>query len=348
MKLKKLRKTSFLNLCLIALLLFSSNLIFTIIQTSDNFKILNNENTRYSYDITFKGTLDNPTIIKYLDCLKKNDNMIIKYTILEGFNKIGETMGIYFNDKYDINYNLLEGRFFTPSDFNSNKNTVVIGKKLVDKAFTEDGKKYLTNGAKKHEVIGVIGYEDYNTPLDTMVIYNLDSILNDTNLLRPNSWIVSSNSDNTYLENYFNGSSIEYHKPQNLIANPMKMSIDKNSNLLTMSSFIILGIFITFFTCLTHWVNSLKQEIGIRKSFGASESSIYKDIFTRYILLTFISTTLTLFIQFFASKIGFLPYKINILSLLFCDIFLILFGLIFLFILIYKLKSAKLQYLLKE
>lgn len=348
MRLKKLRKTSFLTLCLVAILLFTSNLICTIIQTSDNFKILNNENTKYSYDIAFEDNADNSTIFKHLDKLKNNEDIIIKYTILQGFNNIGETMGIYFNDKYDINYNLLEGRFFTPSDFNSNKNTVVIGKKLVDKAFTENGKKYLTNGAKKHEVIGVIGYEDYNTPLDTMVIYNLDSILNDTNLLWTDSWIVSSNSDNSYLEDYFNASFIKYQRPQDSIVNPMKRSINENSDLLTMSTFIVLGIFITFFTCLTHWVNSLKQEIGIRKSFGASESSIYKDIFTRYLLLTFISTTLTLFIQFFASKIGFLPYKINILSLLFCDIFLILFGLIFLFILIYKLKSAKLQYLLKE
>ncbi|WP_438542964.1 ABC transporter permease [Clostridium sp.] len=323
-------------------------MINTILQASDNFNILNNENTKFSYDIIFTDDSDNTVINKHLSDLKKNDDMIIKYTSLQGFNNIGETTAIYFNDKYDINYNLLEGRFFIPEDFDVNENKVVIGKKLLNKTITENGKKYLTNGATKYEIIGVIGYENYNTPLDTMIIYNLDSILNSSNPLWTTSWVISSNSNNSYVESYFNNSGIKYSKPQSTSANPIQMSIAQNSDLAITTAFIILGILITFFTCLTHWFNSLKQEIGVRKSFGASENDIFKDIFIRYILLTFIASVLAVILQLLASKLGLLSYNINLLGILPCSSFLILFGLVFLFILIYKLKSVKVQYLLKE
>lgn len=82
-------------------------------------------------------------------------------------------IGVLYRGSFDFPPTI-EGRFFQPSDFNSNKNLAVIGKNIIPRMFKENNTAFIDIRGEPYQVIGIIGH-GYPSPLDDCVYFNLDS-----------------------------------------------------------------------------------------------------------------------------------------------------------------------------
>lgn len=85
------------------------------------------------------------------------------------------TRGIYFSNQYSYNLPVIEGRFFTGSDFNKDNNYVVVGKNLEQLLYEKDNKTYYRYSGVDYEVIGILGF-DIDTKLNDIIFFNLANI----------------------------------------------------------------------------------------------------------------------------------------------------------------------------
>lgn len=73
---------------------------------------------------------------------------------------------------------IIEGRFFTSSDFYSNKRLAVIGKNMMSHQLKEESASFIELFGDRYEIIGVVGH-NFPSNLDNTIYFNLDSnILN--------------------------------------------------------------------------------------------------------------------------------------------------------------------------
>lgn len=89
------------------------------------------------------------------------------------------TRGIYFSSDYSYSIPVVEGRFFTYSDFKENHNYVVIGQNLKSNLYTKQNKLYYDYLGTEYEVIGIVGF-DIQSELDDVIFFNLVNIFEQT------------------------------------------------------------------------------------------------------------------------------------------------------------------------
>ncbi|RXI48504.1 hypothetical protein DP130_07165 [Clostridium tetani] len=357
---RKIRNMSFIIICITSIILFTSLSSSNIKSVKDNIKEANNLKTDNHIKFYFNKEANDRDIRKVIDGLKDEENIIIThlYGLSFNFDVDIKTEGIYFNGIFDNGYKLMSGRFFTKEDFKGNEKIVVIGKDLVKYCNTIDGEKYIASGKNKYKVIGVIGKKDKPTRYDYSIVYNLNCELDENKKISQLMWSIDSKNKQEHdLINIINEINDEYnvsiinmeHKQEQF--NPLFQAL-KNSNFLIANFiFIIICICLTLINSLVFWIKKIQKEIGIRKSFGASNRNILFDILLRYLFASFISIIIGLIIQKLLLLLNIISieyYGLSYVNLIISTIIVLVLGIFSIKVVIYKINKLKLSELLKE
>lgn len=351
-----IRKTNFITLCIISMLLFFSLMVGNIENITKSILEVNNQLTNNYIDVSFKYELKNEKVIELINNIEKCEDIIIRYYLQSGFDYDVSSEGIYFNGEFNNSYNLLEGRFFNKEDFNRNHRLAVIGKDVLKYVKIENNKGYILRGLDKYEVIGVIGKEELSTRYDNKVLYNLDSILNNKETLAQETWWIDSvgktkNEIEEVIRTIGNNELIEIVNRVDNIPNPLVQAMKGSKTLIVSFILIIICIMLTLIRSILYWIESISLEIGIRKNYGATNKEIFKDIVKRYILISIVSFFTSIILQKILLKFKFLGlenYKISYINIIFSIAFIITLGVIFIWVAMYKINKIEIQELLKE
>ncbi|MGL4774746.1 MAG: ABC transporter permease [Clostridium sp.] len=312
----------------------------------------NNHLTSNHISINFNDKLQNQEIIELINKIKENENIILKYYSQAGFDYDIYSEGIFFNGTFNNSYNLVEGRFFTKEDFGRDEKLAVIGKDVVKYTKVENNKRYISRGIEQYEVIGVIGKEEMFSRYDDTVLYNLNSILNNKEILDRNTWWVdSSNKSKQELKECVKSKSIEIFDTVDNSPNPLKEAIKDSKTIVVNGVLIILCILLTLVRSILYWIDSISLELSIRKNYGATNDKILLEIIKRYMLISTVSLIISLIIQKGLVKynaLAGLSYEMSYISIGLSVVFIMLIGIIFICIAMYRINKIEISRLLKE
>lgn len=254
------------------------------------------------------------------------------------------SIGLFLNENLNYDMPMMEGRFFNIDDFKNNKKEVVIGKEILNSGIVtfKNGEKYIKRGIEEYKVIGIVGEKKKRTYFDYHLFYktnniSIDDISNSTFSISSSKMIAHN------IEEYLQKKS----KDKNLFINiSLREKNDMERD--TISRAVGIGglylifyasagfcAFLTYILALVNYINNIKKEIIIRKTYGAKSIDLLEDMVTRYIVITFISLAIVIVMSYLTSLInvfngGFIDFKnLNFIILFNCIVFIgILFSII--------------------
>ncbi|ASW42393.1 ABC transporter permease [Clostridium isatidis] len=350
-----IRKTNFIFLCIVSMLLFFSLIVGNVENITKIILEANNQLTSNYISIRFNDKLENQEVLELINKVKQSEDIIIKYYLQTGFDYDVKSEGIFFNGTFNNSYNLLEGRFFTKDDFRADANFAVIGKEVLRYTKVENGRRYILRGLDKYEVIGVVGKEKLSSRYDDIILYNLNSILNNKEILNKDTWWIDSLNKSKIeikeeVTNIGDNQFIEIIDEVDNSPNPLAQAIKRSQTLIISFVLIILCVLLTLVRSIIYWIESISLEIGVRKKYGATNKEIFFDIVKRYILISTGAMIISIIIQKVFLKINFLElvnYQISYINIILSIMFIITLGIIFICIAMYKISKIGINQLLK-
>lgn len=222
------------------------------------------------------------------------------------------SVGMYLNSN---NYNMpmLEGRFFDKEDFNNNDKEVIIGKEVLSSGIVliKNGEKYIKRGVEEYKVIGVIGNEKKRTYYDYHLFFKINNFSIDTiknNTFTITSDYISIEEINQVLEDI----SIEKGKELFINVNITEKS-DGTQDLFSRAVgigglyliFYVSAFFcalLTYILSLFNYINGIKNEIILRKVYGANKYNLLEEMVGRYILISIIALVLSSIFSYIINK----------------------------------------------
>ncbi|WP_027624347.1 ABC transporter permease [Clostridium lundense] len=353
-----LRKTQFLSLCIISILIFISisivhiEKIYRTMMEANNFKTINN----VTFDFNEKN-FTSQNMLNFLKKIQSNKDIVLIHDGGRAFYPGTSSFGIYFNGFYKNEYNLLEGRFFTKDDFKSKDNMAIIGKKLIRNIEVENNKKYIYRGNEKFLVIGIIGEEHIDTLYDSRILYNLRCDFNEKDKgLLLQGWILDSFlKDKDTLNKIMNKINEDCNNPVKIIESdksttPLISAISNSRFILRNFSLVIVCIILSLIKATSYWLDKITLEIGIRKMYGASNKNIILHIIKNYSIVSLFSLIICLLFNkiLIYTHVLKIQYNItNIINLLVSIIFIFIIGVIIILIGMLKINKIEINELIK-
>lgn len=195
---------------------------------------------------------------------------------------------IYFNKSY-VNLPMQEGRFFKKKDLRENYDCAVIGKKLIDKTYKKNSKRYITLEGMEFEVIGIIGYE-CETVMDQYIYINglISKKIFDSSLYQVD--FLEGGREDEILQYLY-----EELQKSNVIMESLTRGEDYFNSIVPrlLYSRWFLVMFVCILLCLIllslEWINHQKKEIGIRRLLGATNGKLIVLLGKRYLKIILIS-----------------------------------------------------------
>ena len=350
-----IRKTNFIVLCIVSMLLFFSLIVGNVENITKSILEANNQLTSNYISIRFNDELQNQEVLGLINEVKRSEDIIIKYYLQTGFDYDVKSEGIFFNGTFNNSYNLLEGRFFTKDDFRTDANFAVIGKEVLKYTKMENDRRYILRGLDKYEVIGIIGKEKLSSRYDDMILYNLNSILNSHEFLNKDTWWIDSlNKSRVEIKkevtNIGDNQLIQIIDQVDNPPNPLSQAIKRSQTVIVSFILIILCVLLTLVRSILYWIENISLEMGVRKKYGATNKDIFFDIVKRYLLISMGSMIISVIIQKILLKINFLElfnYQISYINIILSIMFIIILGIIFICIAMYKMSKIEINQLLK-
>lgn len=303
----KISKNSFfIFLCNFIILIFLLVLLISIKQLEESYIELNNQNTRNVVYITHDENITceeyRNELYSFFEKVKEKENIILKVEGLDiGFENSGSSIGIYFSNEINNFYSILEGRGFSLDDIKNKRKVVLIGKSLLPKCLEKNGKKYLIRGKDEFEVIGIVGKDGITTQYDEYVIYNLTSLIYDIRQVELGAWSLDSlKYSGDELNKIIQASDLSGHlqgKKASEFApsfNPLKETLNSNKNILITFGLIIITIILALIQAIFYWIKRSKLEMGIRRTYGATNFNIVLGMLKNYYIVTFSAMILAL------------------------------------------------------
>ncbi|UDM81173.1 ABC transporter permease [Vagococcus fluvialis] len=250
-------------------------------------------NSFYSENaVTFQGEIKKKKIVK---------DFIPKKSILYATIKSDKSIRAVYNNSYAGNPNIIIGRFFEDSDYNSNNRVAVVGKNIADINDT------ISINSNKFKVVGIMGY-DTPSKLDdyTWINFNIDNVENEQIL---NYVIDGPNfTDNlSFTETeMWNDTAILPQMQENILY------LTNTQNSTTFYSLAIITILLIITYILVIFIVQFKQnEIYVKKIHGYKNIWIIKDILIEFIFLIILSFIFsTFFLALFNNNNQFVTHLI--------------------------------------
>ncbi len=183
---------------------------------------------------------------------------------------------LYFNDRY-ATFPMEEGRFLNDTDFCAGNNVAVIGKNYKDCVQLENGKKYITLGEHKFEVIGIMGFEKQSTIDDYIYINGLSDCYDNSRIFIVDCLRGKNVKDKIcfYLEELnIEGYGNELISEGCSFEDSVLVKIEASKWFVK----LILCTLISVVLISTQWIKGRKRELMIKKLLGATNKIIAKEI----------------------------------------------------------------------
>jgi len=283
----------------------------------EEMELIKNELSTYSEIINFSEAYNIPYVSGSIQTTMELENKTIKTNMLLADDNYAEVLEI----------DVIEGRWFNPSDNASNYEPVIINRKLKEVFFGKEKAvgKFLEQKENKRMVIGVIDQIKKKGELND---YG-EILFKRINPNDPESWIGQN-----ILIKMKQGTGIDFEEKLmrrlTNISNNFTLEIVQMEKMRErffakyammayifafVSLFLEVNVALGLFGILWYNINFRKSEIGIRRSFGSTAKSIYSQIIGETIVLSTFSLILGSFIVF--------QFKIFISNWLRNDIFYI-------------------------
>lgn len=277
-----------------------------------------------------------------LNDLMKNKDMIIKVQGSQNQFEPGVfSAGVFSN--VDVNYDMpiIEGRFFNAEDFKSNKKEVVIGKEVLKSSIvtTRNGKKYIKKGVEEFEIIGIIGEDKRRSYFDYHLFYKLNNF--DIDEMENYTFTLASNRISLHeIEEYVSEKNKEKEQFMNVTVNEtggnssdtLARAVGIGGLYLMFYGFAAFCAFLTYILALINYINNIKDEIVIRKTYGATTFDLIYEMISRYIGITTIGTVIAVILSYITSQLNIFNgsyFDLRNLSFIVLFNIMILIGIIF-------------------
>ena len=292
---------------------FVSNLYY-----SDKAKNQYNPKKAKVYDITYSALKSSDSsVMNKLFSKVDNDtglfiNDLLLHTNASEVNVYNKVSGEYFTNNNVWHYPLISGSYYTADDVKKGNKVVVLGSKLLKKAYERNGNKYIEIEEEEYLIKGVIGIPNEESSWDNRIIMpctsmpknyfenNLQRDLEDISFVIYNEkgeYSQDIKEINNEGKKLFDNFTLDY-LGELQDDNSLKIVVENPDFLLFVALIgyiltIIFAINITVF-----WIEKRKYEISVRKAFGFTNGSIMKMIFKEMIGFAIISFAIAIIVQF--------------------------------------------------
>lgn len=292
---------------------FVSNLYY-----SDKAKNQYNPKKAKVYDITYSALKSSDSsVMNKLFSKVDNDtglfiNDLLLHTNASEVNVYNKVSGEYFTNNNVWHYPLISGSYYTADDVKKGNKVVVLGSKLLKKAYERNGNKYIEIEEEEYLIKGVIGIPDEKSSWDNRIIMpctsmpkkyfenNLQRDLEDISFVIYNEkgeYSQDIKQINAEGKKLFDNFSLDY-LGELQDDNSLKVVVENPDFLLFVA---LIGYIITIIFAINitvFWIEKRKYEISVRKAFGFTNGSIMKMIFKEMIGFAIISFAIAIIVQF--------------------------------------------------
>lgn len=292
---------------------FVSNLYY-----SDKAKNQYNPKKAKVYDITYSALKSSDSsVMNKLFSKVDNDtglfiNDLLLHTNASEVNVYNKVSGEYFTNNNVWHYPLISGSYYTAEDVKKGNKVVVLGSKLLKKAYERNGNKYIEIEEEEYLIKGVIGIPDEKSSWDNRIIMpctsmpknyfknNLQRDLEDISFVIYNEkgeYSQDIKQINAEGKKLFDNFTLDY-LGELQDDNSLKIVVENPDFLLFVA---LIGYIITIIFAINitvFWIEKRKYEISVRKAFGFTSGSIMKMIFKEMIGFAIISFAIAIIVQF--------------------------------------------------
>ena len=292
---------------------FVSNLYY-----SDKAKNQYNPKKAKVYDITYSALKSSDSsVMNKLFSKVDNDtglfiNDLLLHTNASEVNVYNKVSGEYFTNNNVWHYPLISGSYYTADDVKKGNKVVVLGSKLLKKAYERNGNKYIEIEEEEYLIKGVIGIPDEKSSWDNRIIMpctsmpknyfenNLQRDLEDISFVIYNEkgeYSQDIKQINAEGKKLFDNFTLDY-LGELQDDNSLKIVVENPDFLLFVA---LIGYIITIIFAINitvFWIEKRKYEISVRKAFGFTNGSIMKMIFKEMIGFAIISFAIAIIVQF--------------------------------------------------
>ena len=292
---------------------FVSNLYY-----SDKAKNQYNPKKAKVYDITYSALKSSDSsVMNKLFSKVNNDtglfiNDLLLHTNASEVNVYNKVSGEYFTNNNVWHYPLISGSYYTADDVKKGNKVVVLGSKLLKKAYERNGNKYIEIEEEEYLIKGVIGIPNEESSWDNRIIMpctsmpknyfenNLQRDLEDISFVIYNEkgeYSQDIKQINAEGKKLFDNFSLDY-LGELQDDNSLKVVVENPDFLLFVA---LIGYIITIIFAINitvFWIEKRKYEISVRKAFGFTNGSIMKMIFKEMIGFAIISFAIAIIVQF--------------------------------------------------
>ena len=292
---------------------FVSNLYY-----SDKAKNQYNPKKAKVYDITYSALKSSDSsVMNKLFSKVDNDtglfiNDLLLHTDASEVNAYNKVSGEYFTNNNVWHYPLISGSYYTADDVKKGNKVVVLGSKLLKKAYERNGNKYIEIEEEEYLIKGVIGIPDEKSSWDNRIIMpctsmpknyfknNLQRDLEDISFVIYNEkgeYSQDIKQINAEGKKLFDNFTLDY-LGELQDDNSLKIVVENPDFLLFVA---LIGYIITIIFAINitvFWIEKRKYEISVRKAFGFTNGSIMKMIFKEMIGFAIISFAIAIIVQF--------------------------------------------------
>lgn len=292
---------------------FVSNLYY-----SDKAKNQYNPKKAKVYDITYSALKSSDSsVMNKLFSKVDNDtglfiNDLLLHTNASEVNAYNKVSGEYFTNNNVWHYPLISGSYYTADDVKKGNKVVVLGSKLLKKAYERNGNKYIEIEEEEYLIKGVIGIPNEESSWDNRIIMpctsmpknyfenNLQRDLEDISFVIYNEkgeYSQDIKQINAEGKKLFDNFTLDY-LGELQDDNSLKIVVENPDFLLFVA---LIGYIITIIFAINitvFWIEKRKYEISVRKAFGFTNGSIMKMIFKEMIGFAIISFAIAIIVQF--------------------------------------------------
>lgn len=244
------------------------------------------ENT-LSLSVIYKESIDFKEFRDMFDIISNESNITFQKDYIKIDNNTKDDVAIileYFKKTPIWRYPIIEGRDFVVNEVIDGEKKVLVGKKLLNKIYTEDKVDKIEIKGEEYIVVGVVGKEGKDSPWDNDIYIPMgaapQSVQMNFSGQKPISFLLKNNIDNPLedseeLENIvkikggiFKKSEIDVKS--DIIANYFV----ENDSLTRLTTLIFVLALINMASTSIYWISERFEEIAIRKAFGVNNKRI--------------------------------------------------------------------------